>query len=451
MQIWNLIIKLSTQPSASINQYHEDSNDNLVNNINDMAKKSKSSSSKSKRGNKLRPSISDQLNLTKDENLNDADSNPPKDNDNSWSTLPNQPSSTSVTAQNLQTSSSSSTSKKSHDLIKLNESGNIKIILQHSKNLRDPKTHLESSLAFIEHSQSDELQSIMKLLSPNELKDTGNKLCAIGRYEDAIPYYTSAIIKNPSESVYYSNRALCYFKLGIWNQAISDCKNAIELDPNSLKAHFFLGESYAEQERFDEALRHLHRSQELAREQNLNFGDDIAFQIRLIKRRRCNKIEKSNEELEQELKPYLIDLMKRDRDAKLAALNESLQSNSSSSSNVDAKQARFDATTTEINSKYETYCEKLQSMFDMLDLHRQRRDVPDYLCGKISFEIMQDPVITPSGITYDRPDIEEHLKRVGHFDPVTRQPLKQDQMIPNLVMKEVIDAYLRENEWALYY
>lgn len=25
----------------------------------------------------------------------------------------------------------------------------------------------------------------------------------------------------------------------------------------------------------------------------------------------------------------------------------------------------------------------------------QKRDIPDYLCGKISFEIMKDPVITP--------------------------------------------------------
>ena len=40
----------------------------------------------------------------------------------------------------------------------------------------------------------------------------------------------------------------------------------------------------------------------------------------------------------------------------------------------------------------------------------QKREVPDYLCGKISFELMRDPVITPSGITYDRKDIEEHLQ-----------------------------------------
>ena len=44
----------------------------------------------------------------------------------------------------------------------------------------------------------------------------------------------------------------------------------------------------------------------------------------------------------------------------------------------------------------------------------QARDVPDFLCGKISFELMRDPVITPSGITYDRKDIVEHLQVRDH-------------------------------------
>lgn len=46
----------------------------------------------------------------------------------------------------------------------------------------------------------------------------------------------------------------------------------------------------------------------------------------------------------------------------------------------------------------------------LLFLIMQARDVPDFLCGKISFELMRDPVITPSGITYDRKDIVEHLQ-----------------------------------------
>lgn len=83
--------------------------------------------------------------------------------------------------------------------------------------------------------------------------------------------------------------------------------------------------------------------------------------------------------------------------------------------------------------------------------HFQKREVPDYLCGKISFEILVDPVITPSGITYERKDIEEHLQRVGHFDPVTRVKLTQDQLIPNFSMKEVVDMFVSENEWSLEY
>ena len=41
------------------------------------------------------------------------------------------------------------------------------------------------------------------------------------------------------------------------------------------------------------------------------------------------------------------------------------------------------------------------------------------------------------------------FQRVGHFDPVTRSDLKQEQLSPNLVMKEVIDAFIAENEWVV--
>lgn len=91
------------------------------------------------------------------------------------------------------------------------------------------------------------------------------------------------------------------------------------------------------------------------------------------------------------------------------------------------------------------------SKFILIVPHFQKREVPDYLCGKISFELLVDPVITPSGMTYERKDIEEHLQRVGHFDPVTRVKLTQDQLIANYSMKEVVDAFLAENEWALDY
>ena len=40
------------------------------------------------------------------------------------------------------------------------------------------------------------------------------------------------------------------------------------------------------------------------------------------------------------------------------------------------------------------------------------------------------------------------LQRVGHFDPVTRKKLLQEELVPNLVMKEVVDAFVAENGWV---
>lgn len=57
---------------------------------------------------------------------------------------------------------------------------------------------------------------------------------------------------------------MCHLKLKKWAQAITDCRRAIELDPNLVKAHFFLGQALLEQENYDEALASLKRGEENA-------------------------------------------------------------------------------------------------------------------------------------------------------------------------------------------
>jgi hypothetical protein len=42
------------------------------------------------------------------------------------------------------------------------------------------------------------------------------------------------------------------------------------------------------------------------------------------------------------------------------------------------------------------------ALFEAVKDEYKPKVIPDHLCCKISFEIMRDPVITPSGITYDR-------------------------------------------------
>ena len=74
--------------------------------------------------------------------------------------------------------------------------------------------------------------------------------------------------------------------------------------------------------------------------------------------------------------------------------------------------------------------------------------VPDRYCCQISMEVMLDPLTTPSGITYERASLREHLQKVGAFDPVTRAPLRLEQAVPNIALRETIREYLDEHPWA---
>jgi STIP1 family protein 1 len=213
------------------------------------------------------------------------------------------------------------------------------------------------------------------------------------------------------------------------------------MDVNLVKGHFFLGQALLEMENYDEAIKHLQRANDLAREQKLNFGDDIASQLRAARKKRWNVQEEKRIAQEIELQSYLNRLILEDVERQIEKLRQEGSYN----------EEQFQEKKLEVERQCENNTSELNSIFAKVDDRRRKRDVPDYLCGKISFEILRDPVITPSGITYERKDIEEHLQRVGHFDPVTRVKLTQDQLIPNFAMKEVVDAFLQENEWALDY
>ncbi|XP_028143806.1 E3 ubiquitin-protein ligase CHIP [Diabrotica virgifera virgifera] len=277
-------------------------------------------------------------------------------------------------------------------------------------------------------------------LSDKELKEQGNRLFNLRKYEEAVNCYTKAIIKNPSVAHYFTNRALCYLKLLEWDQACMDCRRALDMDSNLVKAHFFLGQALLETDNYDEAIKHLQRANDLAREQKLNFGDDIASQLRAARKKRFSLQEEKRIAQEIELQSYLNKLIEKDRESRIQEIKAEEGDNESAREKIEHIQISCD-----------NYINDLNHLFIKVDDRRRKREVPDYLCGKISFEILQEPVITPSGITYDKKDLEEHLQRVGHFDPVTRVKLTQDQLIPNFAMKEVVDAFLTDNEWALDY
>ncbi|XP_078125920.1 E3 ubiquitin-protein ligase CHIP-like isoform X2 [Sander vitreus] len=255
-------------------------------------------------------------------------------------------------------------------------------------------------------------------VSAQELKEQGNRLFLNRKYMEAAACYSKAISHSPSVPAYYTNRALCYVKLQQYDKALADCRHALELDSQSVKAHFFMGQCHLEMESYDEAIGNLQKAYNLAKEQRLNFGDDIPSALRIAKKQRWNNMEERRINQESELHAYLTKLILSEKKREVEGCRQK-----------DDDDSRIQHNPNEIHTKH-------------------KREIPDFLCGKISFELMREPCITPSGVTYDRKDIEEHLQRVGHFDPVTRSPLTQDQLIPNLAMKEVIDAFILENGWV---
>ncbi len=60
---------------------------------------------------------------------------------------------------------------------------------------------------------------------------------------------------------------------------------------------------------------------------------------------------------------------------------------------------------------------------------------------------MHDPVTTRTGNSYDRATVMEHLKR-SPTDPLTREPLRWDDLRPNIALKQACEEYLAENGWA---
>lgn len=280
--------------------------------------------------------------------------------------------------------------------------------------------------------------------STEDLKADGNRLFQQGRYQEAIDAYSKAIIRNPHVSTYFTNRALCYMNLKAWNKAAEDCAKAAFLDRNNVKAYYFGGRAAIQLGNYNEAIRLITKAKELASSQKMNFGDEIHAQMRLARREKFRMEEEKRIKEECELQIYLRRLIDEDVSRQIA---EVLSGESSAENERDEEKNQNLERITQIGEQHKA---QLDALFAQVDDRRRKREIPDFLCGKISCALLQDPVITPSGITYDRADIKQHLHRVGHFDPVTRAPLTEADLIPNLAMKEVLEHFLIENPWAKY-
>lgn len=72
-----------------------------------------------------------------------------------------------------------------------------------------------------------------------------------------------------------------------------------------------------------------------------------------------------------------------------------------------------------------------------------------FLCP-ISMELMTEPVVCPSGVTYDRKSITQWIQE-HHSDPATHASLRNDNLYPNLTLRDMIQEWLVDIKFITTY
>jgi tetratricopeptide (TPR) repeat protein len=76
--------------------------------------------------------------------------------------------------------------------------------------------------------------------------DSAPSLLAQGRVDDAITSLRGQISSSPNDPEAHNLLCRAYFTLGEWDRGISNCEQAVSLDPNNSRYHLWLGRVYGE-------------------------------------------------------------------------------------------------------------------------------------------------------------------------------------------------------------
>ncbi|KAK7293194.1 hypothetical protein RJT34_16057 [Clitoria ternatea] len=263
-----------------------------------------------------------------------------------------------------------------------------------------------------------------------QLRIDGNNYFKKERFGAAVDAYTEAITLCPNVAVYWTNRALCHRKRGDWKRVEEDSLQAIRLDSNSFKAHYMLGLALIQKEEYARGILELEKALDLCRGAHPNNSYLV-------------------EEIWQELanaKYQEWEHLSTKRSWELQSLKEACESALELKRVLEVSQ--MEGFIDDASSSHLEQVEALRKVFNKAAEDNVPTEVPDYLCCRISLDIFRDPVITPSGVTYERAVILDHLEKVGKFDPITREDLDSSQLIPNLAIKEAVQAFLDKHGWA---
>ena len=110
----------------------------------------------------------------------------------------------------------------------------LNILLYFNMPLKDKHYKLISHC--VRERPSNRQDSAVTKSNANELRQEGNDAAKREEYRKALDLYTKAIDLSSKDYRLYSNRALCYLKLGKPQNALHDCEECLTLKPHYSKA-----------------------------------------------------------------------------------------------------------------------------------------------------------------------------------------------------------------------
>jgi STIP1 family protein 1 len=250
-----------------------------------------------------------------------------------------------------------------------------------------------------------------------KLREKGNNYYSRSEYDAAIRAYDQALEYTPNDPILFYNKAICFLKLKDYDLAIQFSDKSIALDAKAMKGYYYKAQAFEQKGLLSEAEKAYDKAIVLAKEKSVSSQliNTIHVALQNVRRTIYEQTAQQENETRKQLYTYVLDIMRR--------------------------QNR--------NEQDDHYIKTLQleSLFNEFDQLKISKDAPDYFCCKITFDVMRDPVTTPSGITYERAAIEEHLSK-NSFDPVTRASCKISDLRPNLALREAIEEFLKKNPFA---
>ncbi|XP_062074567.1 uncharacterized protein LOC133778602 [Humulus lupulus] len=155
----------------------------------------------------------------------------------------------------------------------------------------------------VSRNDDDELNQ-KSLAQANDVKLEGNQLYSNGQFEEALSKYELALQLAPEmtssveiRSTCHSNRAICYLKLGKYEETVKECTKALELNPSYIKALLRRGEAHEKLDHFEEAIADMKKILELDPS-----NDQARKSIRRLEPLAEEKREKMKEEMIGKLK-----------------------------------------------------------------------------------------------------------------------------------------------------